>query len=185
MTGEHRAAGGQRFGAEPLSGERVHLRPAIVADIPALTEVFSDPTVNRWWPVTDPEAEARGHVEPEDDRVVWVVEVHGVVVGLIQAHEELEPDYRHAGIDLALLSPAQGRGLGPDAIRVVVRWLFEVRGHHRITIDPSAANANAIRAYAKVGFRPVGVMREYERGPNGSWHDGLLMDLLRSDMSDG
>jgi hypothetical protein len=26
--------------------------------------------------------------------------------------------------------------------------------------------------------RPVGIMRQYERGPDGTWHDGLLMDLL-------
>jgi aminoglycoside 6'-N-acetyltransferase len=25
-------------------------------------------------------------------------------------------------------------------------------------------------------------MRAYERGPDGSWHDGLLMDLLAEDL---
>jgi hypothetical protein len=56
------------------------------------------------------------------------------------------------------------------------------RGHHRLTIDPAASNARAIAAYAKVGFRPVGIMRQYERGPDGTWHDGLLMELLREDL---
>jgi ribosomal protein S18 acetylase RimI-like enzyme len=42
----------------------------------------------------------------------------------------------------------------------------------------AAVNAAAIRAYEKVGFRTVGVMREYWRSPDGSWRDGLLMDLL-------
>jgi aminoglycoside 6'-N-acetyltransferase len=51
-------------------------------------------------------------------------------------------------------------------------------GHHRLTIDPAAANRNAIRAYESVGFKPVGLMRKYERGRDGTWHDGLLMDLL-------
>lgn len=41
----------------------------------------------------------------------------------------------------------------------------------------------AIECYAKVGFRPVGVMRRYERGPDGSWHDSLLMDLLVEDLA--
>jgi aminoglycoside 6'-N-acetyltransferase len=50
-----------------------------------------------------------------------------------------------------------------------------------LTIDPSAANERAIRAYGAVGFRPVGIMRRYERGPDGEFHDGLLMDLLRDD----
>ena len=50
-------------------------------------------------------------------------------------------------------------------------------------IDPAADNVAAIRSYEKVGFRPVGVMRRYERGPDGQWHDGLLMDLLAEDLA--
>jgi hypothetical protein len=53
--------------------------------------------------------------------------------------------------------------------------------HHRLTIDPAADNAGAIRAYEKVGFRRVGIMRKYERGPDGIWRDGLLMDLLEEE----
>jgi aminoglycoside 6'-N-acetyltransferase len=62
-----------------------------------------------------------------------------------------------------------------------VRHLIEDRGHHRLTIDPAAANERAIRCYAGVGFRPVGVLRQYERDDDGGWHDGLLMDLLAAD----
>jgi aminoglycoside 6'-N-acetyltransferase len=51
-------------------------------------------------------------------------------------------------------------------------------GHHRLTIDPAADNAAAIRADEKTGFKPVGLMREYSRDPDGVWRDGLLMDLL-------
>jgi hypothetical protein len=35
-----------------------------------------------------------------------------------------------------------------------------------------------------VGFRPVGIMRAYERGRDGSFHDGLLMDLLAGELTD-
>jgi aminoglycoside 6'-N-acetyltransferase len=59
---------------------------------------------------------------------------------------------------------------------------FESRGHHRITIDPAVANERAIRAYEGVGFKQVGVMRRYERGADGDWHDGLLLDLLPEDL---
>ena len=58
-------------------------------------------------------------------------------------------------------------------VRRVVDHLIRERGHHRITIDPAAANAAAIRAYGKVGFKPVGIMRDYERDADGDgWHDG-------------
>jgi aminoglycoside 6'-N-acetyltransferase len=170
---------------EPLDGVRVHLVPAGAEHVAAFTAVFADPSVNCWWPAPDPVAEAHEHVRPEPDRAVWAIEVDGAVIGLIQAWEEPEPDYRHAGIDLSMMASAQGMGLGPDAVRTVARWLFDARGHHRITIDPSAQNSRAISAYSKVGFQPVGVMRRYERGPDGTWHDGLLMDLLPGDLTDG
>ncbi len=41
-----------------------------------------------------------------------------------------------------------------------------------------AGTAAAIACYAKVGFRPVGLMRQYGRDRHGRWHDGLLLDLL-------
>jgi aminoglycoside 6'-N-acetyltransferase len=50
-------------------------------------------------------------------------------------------------------------------------------------IDPAADNLAAIRCYTKVGFRPVGVMRQYERSADGSWHDGLLMELLAGEIT--
>ena len=63
-------------------------------------------------------------------------------------------------------------------MRLVIAHLIAERGHHRFTIDPALANERAIRAYEAVGFRRVGVMRRYERGLDGTWHDSLLMDLL-------
>ena len=108
----------------------------------------------------------------------------GSVAGAIQWHEDGGPMYRHAGIDLFLASAWQGRGLGTDALRTVARWLIKIRGHHRLTIDPAASNVRAIRTYARVGFRPVGILRRYERGLDGTWHDGLLMDLLADELVD-
>ena len=73
--------------------------------------------------------------------------------------------------------------MGVDALRTMARYLFDQRGHHRLTIDPATTNERAIACYRKVGFRPVGVMREYEQGADGTWHDGLLMDLLRRELA--
>jgi RimJ/RimL family protein N-acetyltransferase len=75
-----------------------------------------------------------------------------------------------------------GRGLGPDAIRTLATHLIDDRGHHRLTIDPAADNEAAIRAYTKVGFRPVGIMRAYQRMANGTWVDAPLMDLIAEEL---
>lgn len=87
-------------------------------------------------------------------------------------------DYRHASVDIFLRGELQGRGLGRETLSLLIRWLIDERGHHRITIDPAAHNERASRCYEAVGFRRVGLMRKYERGRDGAWHDGMLMDLL-------
>ena len=144
--------------------------------------LLAEPEVARWW-VHGPLEEAIAEILDVDEHTaILVLEVDGAVAGQIQFSEELMPDYMHAGIDLFIGTAWQGRGIGPAAIRLVAEYLFSVRGHHRITIDPAAANERAIRAYEKVGFRQVGRMRQYERGADGTWHDGLLMDLLRDEL---
>ena len=151
------------------------LRPLAAGDATELRRIHATAEVSRWWdlPADDfPLAD-----EPESTRLT--IEVDGRVAGMIQFGEELEPKYRHAGIDLFLDPAVHGRGLGTEAVRRVVRHLIDERGHHRITIDPAAANAAAIRAYEKAGFRPVGVLRRAERDSDGAgWHDSLLMELL-------
>ena len=167
-----------------LVGRHLVLRPGAGGDEAALRAVFDAPEVARWWPsATDDDL--RDLVHNRDPGVdVWMVEVDGRVVGLIQGYEEADPMYRHAGIDIVLRPDAHGRGIGPEAIRVLARHLFDDRGHHRIVIDPNAANARAIHVYEKVGFRRVGVMREYEWDASlGRWTDGLLMDLLRGELT--
>jgi aminoglycoside 6'-N-acetyltransferase len=165
-----------------LRGERVLLRPLTADDIPAVAAIQAQPTVARWWGAPD-EEELQRKASGTDECTAFVIEVEGGVVGLIQYHEEDEPRYRSAGIDLFVAEKSQGKGVGVDAIRTLARHLVDDRGHHRLTIDPAVDNAAAIRAYEKAGFRPVGVMRQYEREPDGDrWYDGLLMDLLAEEL---
>ena len=161
-----------------LRGPRVVLRPLRPQDVQVLAAIAADPAVARWWGEV-PEAELQAKAVGEDDVSVLAVEVEGAVVGMLQIYEEPDPDYRHAGIDMFLAGPVQGRGLGREALSLAVEHLIGERGHHRITIDPAADNERAIRCYEAVGFRRVGVMHAYERGSDGTFHDGVLMELVR------
>ncbi len=150
------------------------LRPLAEGDEPELRRIRATPEVMRWWDAVE---EDFPWEEPESTRLT--IEVDGAVAGLIQFSEEPEPKYRHASIDLFVDPALHGRGIGTEAVREVVRFLIEERGHHRITIDPATENVAAIRAYEKAGFKPVGVMRRHERDADGEgWHDSLLMELV-------
>jgi aminoglycoside 6'-N-acetyltransferase len=163
-----------------LLGEHMLLRRVQLADAERLTEILNEPEVARWWGDFDAERVRKELVE-EPDAVIYAIEADGQTIGLIQYYEETDPNLRHAGIDLALATAWHGRGYGSEALRVVVRHLLEERGHHRLIIDPAVGNERAVRTFERVGFRPVGVMRQYSRGPDGTWNDGLLMDLLASE----
>ncbi|MFJ5262324.1 GNAT family N-acetyltransferase [Streptomyces sp. NPDC088387] len=166
-----------------MHGTRVVLRPACSEDIPALAAVRAKPEVAlRWLGGPDPAAElAEELADPET--TCLTVRLQDRIVGMIQWYEETEPHYRHAGIDVFLDPDVHNAGLGTDAVRTLARHLVHDLGFHRLVIDPAADNAPAIRCYTKVGFRPVGVLRQYERGPDGTWHDGLLMDLLAAELT--
>jgi len=165
-----------------LIGTLVTLRPATTEDVPELTRIRATPDVAHWWRGGDDMAAAVAEDLAEEGTETFVIEHDGQVAGAIQWHAEEEPDYRHAGIDIYLDPALRGRGLGTDAVRTLARHLIVDLGHHRLVIDPAADNAAAIRCYSKVGFRPVGLMRRYERGLDGTWHDGLLMDLLADEL---
>lgn len=167
--------------AKELPGDGLLLRRVGERDLPDVLRIFQDPTVERWWGKYDAKKVSESY-EDDEETIAYLIEVNGNVAGLIQYAEEDDPQYRHAGIDIAIFERFQRQGLGPRAIRTLAAHLIDELGHHRLTIDPAAENANAIRAYESVGFRPVGAMRQYEQGLDGSWHDGLLMDMLADEL---
>ena len=158
-------------GRPVLTGALVTLRPTEDADVPALLAILDEPDVGRWWRRTEWERVA------EKGAVVFSIVLHGAVVGCIQYSEETDPDYRSAAVDVFVSSAVRGCGVGSDAMRTLIAWLIDVRGRHRLTVDPAVANARAVHVYEKLGFRPVGVLRRYERVEDGVWRDALLMDL--------
>ena len=167
-----------------LAGRTVTLRPGHPGDAERLHAILAEPSVSRWWGTPDPAGEIAAALRSDGPVVLLVVEIDGEVAGGIQYEEEDDPQYRHAGIDIYLSGRFQGQGAGAEAVALLAGFLFRHRGHHRLTIDPAAANEQAIRCYTKVGFRPVGVMRAYERGADGQFHDGLLMDMLAEELRD-
>ena len=159
-----------------LLGRLVTLRPADESDAVRLLAILEEPDVAQWW--------RRDEWVRLDERevVTFAIEVDGTVAGCIQFDEEDDPDYLSAALDIFVATEFHGRGVGTDAMRTLITWLVEARGHHRFTVDPAVANTRAIHGYEKLGFRRVGVLRRYERVADGSWRDALLMELQAEDL---
>jgi aminoglycoside 6'-N-acetyltransferase len=170
-------------GAPVLQGERVTLRPLAEDHLELLKPMFDAPEVSRWWGSFEENRldEALG----ERELTMWLVEAEGRPIGLIQATEELELYYRNVELDIFLVPSHQGRGLGPEALRTALRFFFHERGHHRASIVPAVENERAIRSYERVGFKPVGVLRQSDksRDADGRWRDSLMMDMLAEELT--
>jgi aminoglycoside 6'-N-acetyltransferase len=166
-----------------LHGKRVMLRPLGDGDLDALVEIVQAPGVAEWWGFPAPEGELREELRcDEPGGGAFAIDVEGELAGWLGLYETAESQYRFASLDIVLAPAFPDRGLGSEALRLAIRWLAGEREHHRFTIDPAAHNERAIRCYEAVGFRTVGVMRAYERGVDGTWHDNLLMDLLADEL---
>jgi aminoglycoside 6'-N-acetyltransferase len=156
-----------------LHGSKVVLVPTDPAHVERLLAIRAHPIVAARWGEPEP-----GWPFTDADVVPWTIQHAGAVIGFVHYGEETDPDYRSASLDIFLDPALHGRGFASDAIRTLVEHLTVRHGHHRLTIDPAADNYAAIRCYAAAGFRPVGVMHRYERGADGTWHDGLLMEFV-------
>jgi aminoglycoside 6'-N-acetyltransferase len=155
---------------------RLVLRAPREGDGVLVRAILAEPEVARFWPSAGDDPLAS-----DEETTVLVVTKNDEVIGLVQHDEPRDEEYPHAGVDLFLTARVHGQGLGEETVRAVVGHLVETRGHHRVVIDPLVENVRAVRCYERVGFRRVGVLRKYERMPDGSFHDGLLMELLADD----
>jgi aminoglycoside 6'-N-acetyltransferase len=88
-----------------LRGQNIVLRPLRADDIERVAEIQVEPGVSCWWGSPN-KAQLRRQADGSEGEKALAIEKEGEIVGLIQYHEENEPDFRHAGIDSFLAERA-------------------------------------------------------------------------------
>lgn len=167
-----------------LVGDRIRMVPITPEHAEGLHRVLTDPEVDR---LTGTHAtftvdQIRAHAEKvaaRTDRLDLVIEDKGTgaVLGDI-AMLDLDPPNESAAMRIALGPDSQGKGIGPEAIRLLLAYVFNVVGLHRLQLDVFDFNERGIRAYEKCGFRHEGRLRDALLW-NGERHDSLIMSVLR------
>jgi RimJ/RimL family protein N-acetyltransferase len=84
---------------------------------------------------------------------------------------------RSCNFRIALARAGRDRGLGTEALRLIVGHGFEQLGLHRIALEVFAFNPRARRVYEKTGFVVEGVLRDALRY-DGAWVDAIVMSIL-------
>lgn len=179
----------ERAGRVPptLRGERVLLRELREDDLGFCVAFANDPELRGWLrferPMTEEGERAWLHGLSHSDEPQWLMAVAatGAPAGIIGLME-WDKVARHAELGLGILDPAaRGRGIGGEAIRLVLRHAFHDLNLQRVHLRVHEDNP-ARRLYARAGFREEGVLRRdvYKRG---AYRDAVVMGILREEWS--
>lgn len=167
-----------------LKGKNLQLRPASIDDIEARLSLGNHAEIIEMFgmnrsdvrPITKVGA-ARWVQRLIDHSHAWVIVVHGRLIGEIRL-DNIDLHDRRASMAIGILDPKLlGKGLGSEAIFLLLQHAFAELRLHRIGIRVLAYNQRAIRAYEKCGFVIEGRERE-AAFVNGAWHDDVMMGLL-------
>jgi ribosomal-protein-alanine N-acetyltransferase len=103
----------------------------------------------------------------------WVLERQGDLIGyavmMVAAGEA------HL-LNLSVAAAHQGRGLGADFVRFLLK-IARQEGAAKLYLEVRPSNAAARALYAKTGFTPIGLRRDYYPATSGR-EDAIVMERL-------
>ncbi|MGE3990688.1 GNAT family N-acetyltransferase [Pseudorhodoplanes sp.] len=159
---------------------RIGFVPVQAEHLPLLHRWLTAPHMREWW--GDPETELgfiRDMIEGRDTTRPFLITLDDAPVGYIQywyvGHHQNQPWIQNhpwlmefpsdtIGVDLSIGETGKlSQGIGSAALSAFVRMLRD-EGHDHIIIDPDPANARAVRAYEKAGFRTAMLAQAHD-GP--------------------
>ena len=177
------------YAASILQGDKVHLRALEEDDLPLLATWWNDPT---WMVFQNAKITPTPHSSTIDMFRTWSGNKDASSFGFSieeAASKELVGHVTVWGIDpivragtLAIIIGGEhvGRGLGTDAMRVVLRFAFEELGINKIELSVWEYNSRALRTYERVGFVVEGSRRAATFHAGQYWAQ-IQMGILRSE----
>ncbi len=158
------------FSTVQLHTPRLHLRPLVEADVPALFALYSHADVTRYWshgPWTD---DAPAHAMVARDRSSLAsgeslrlgLALHTAPEALIGTCSlfNLMPQCRRGEIGYALHPAHGGQGLMHEALKALLNWAIPALSLHRLEADIDPRNTASARSLERLGFEREGVLRE-------------------------
>ncbi|TPL94143.1 GNAT family N-acetyltransferase [Mesorhizobium sp. B2-3-12] len=160
------------------------IRPAIPADLDAITEIYADAVANgtasyELEPPARAEMETRFAALAAGGYPSLVAEKDGVVLGYAYAGAfRPRPAYRFIVEDSVYVAPgAKGQGVGLKLMRSLIEAV-EAAGFRQIVavIGDGRADSASVRLHEKLGFRHSGRL-EGSGYKHGRWLDTVFMQL--------
>ena len=158
---------------ELISGSRLKLRAACNADLNYIMKLQSA-AENLKFIVPFDEDYHRKILNSADKLDIIVEELEtGERVGYFMLRELDSPcaEFTHVIID------KKNRGYGREALKLLLKWTFEIKSYHRVWIDCKDYNAVALHLYESLGFVREGLLREILL-TNGVYENLIVLGML-------
>lgn len=167
-----------------LEGERIRLRPMTAEDAPHIARWAADPEFarNQWG-----RSRSQG-IDAAREFITWfqkqgsrlfAIEHDGRTIGFAN-YRDLNVGDRKCEIGMGIGErDLWSRGLGRDALRTLLRHLFDDLDLQRVALHVVATNDRAIASYKACGFEVEGIERRSRRSDDGGWHDMVAMAAIR------
>ncbi len=173
-----------------LAGSRSVLRPIGAGDMEHLRRWNNDPEINRlarYNPelVFDDSALMALYLALPSQNpslgAFMIEDLDGAPVGVVD-YRELNVRHGHCTVGIYIGEKDRwGEGLGSDALRTLVRWLFSEWDVHHIQARSASYNERAHRCFERTGFKLEGRLREDLLVDGERW-DRLIFGVLRGDL---
>jgi len=170
--------------------DRITLRPVQQSELSELTRIYSDPTWPgefQWFGFRVAKAREIERRWAEDGLIGGDVSIlavaleDGTCAGIVSWRPVAETGNFEIGI---WVHPEhRGRGIGTEAQRQLVDYLFATTPVHRLQAGTEVDNVAEQRALERVGFQREGIARGFAFR-DGRWRDGVFYGLLRHDPRD-
>jgi RimJ/RimL family protein N-acetyltransferase len=183
--------GDWRRGLPVLRGDSLTLRELRASDAASLLAMLATEEVARF--ISPPPSTIDGferfirwaHAEREAGRYAcFAVVPHGMEtpVGLFQVRQ-LEPGFATAEWGFAMGSAFWGQGLFMEGAQLILDFVFDVVGVHRLEARAAVRNGRGNGALRKIGAVQEGILRR-SLLRNGEYLDQVLWAILDSDRAD-
>jgi RimJ/RimL family protein N-acetyltransferase len=171
-----------------MSIEHVTLRPVAEDDLPVIERFLTEPQSSApfqwfgWWDTRRWRRQWAENGLLTDDTGQLMVVRDDERLGFVSWRKIAATRTTHYwNMGIALLPEARGKGVGTEAQRKLVRYLFAHTTVVRIEADTDSENIAEQRALEKVGFTREGVLRSVVFR-DGRWRDGVRYSILRDDL---
>ncbi len=171
---------------QKLKGNNIYLRALEPQDLDFLFLLENDEAI---WEVsgtlTPYSKHVLGHYLENAHRDIFdvkqlrlaICEESSKVVGLIDLFD-FDPKHRRAGLGIVVLqSENRNRGIGAEAVDLLMKYAFQTLDLHQLYVNVGADNEASLYLFQKLGFLQVGVKKDWIYS-NGGYKDELLFQKI-------